>query len=328
MAMTTNQTARVLELLRRFNNGEKVCIEALQKDEMWFEKSEKTIRRDLDVIKEYFPNAFELLRGARGEKSCYKALTNNSIENLLNPETLSLLVQTFSMAQRSNLFEMFHINSDDKNILEKKIHDTNKLYSFKNKPFESKKDDFGIFKALESAIKFQKYINITYIVGNEKKIFEVKPYKIVFMQENFYLACEIDTENLEFGMYRISKILTVEDTKKTYQKNILIESFIDDLQTPFAKYTPNYKSNLIEVVLEVDSSKAFYFKAKNHLKSQKIIETKENGNLLVQFKVTQELEIEQLIKSWLPHIKVVTPLSLKEQLDNELRIYLFAKESI
>jgi predicted DNA-binding transcriptional regulator YafY len=325
--MTTNQTARVLELLRRFNNGEKVCIEALQKDEMWIgddgmPKSERTIKRDFVVLNEYFPNAFELIRGAKGERSCYKALTNNSIENLLNPETLSLLVQTFSMAQRSNLFEMFQINSDDKNILEKKISETNKLYSFKNKPFETKKDDFAIFKALESAIKFQKYINITYTVGNEKKVFEVKPYKIVFMQENFYLACEIETETLEFAMYRISKITTIEDTRKTYQRNPQISDFIDDIQTPFARYSPNYKSKLIEVLLEVDSSKAFFFKAKNHLKSQRILETKENGNVLVQYKVTQEMEVDQLIKSWLPNIRIIAPISLKEKIEGELRAYL------
>ena len=325
--MPTNQTARVLELLRRFNNGEKVCIESLQNEAMWMgddgkPTSERTIKRDFVVLNTYFPNSYELIRGGKGERSCYKALTNNSVENLLSPETLSLLVQTFNMAQRSNLFEMFHINNDDKSILEKKIKDTNQLYSFKNKPFETKKDDFGIFKALESAIKYQKYITITYLVNNEKKVFEVKPYKIVFMQENFYLACEIDTEYLEFAMYRISKISTVENTKKTYQKNPMIIDFIDDMQTPFAKYSHNYKANLIEVILEVNSSKAFYFKSKNHLKSQKILKTNEDGSVIVQYKVTQEMEIEQFIKSWLPYVKVVAPVSLKDKINNELKAYL------
>ena len=45
----TNQTARVLELLKRFNDGKKVCIEALGNEVLWEGKSEKTIRRDLDV---------------------------------------------------------------------------------------------------------------------------------------------------------------------------------------------------------------------------------------------------------------------------------------
>lgn len=39
--MTTNQTARVLELLKRFNNGEKISIEALSNESLWYGKSEK-----------------------------------------------------------------------------------------------------------------------------------------------------------------------------------------------------------------------------------------------------------------------------------------------
>lgn len=72
--MASNQTERVLELIKRFNNGQIVCTEQLQTEYMWEGKSERTIGRDLKVIKEYFPESFELIRGARGEKSCYKAM--------------------------------------------------------------------------------------------------------------------------------------------------------------------------------------------------------------------------------------------------------------
>ena len=51
----TNQTTRVLELLKRFNDGQTVCIDALATQDLWYGKSEKTIRRDLDAIKESFP---------------------------------------------------------------------------------------------------------------------------------------------------------------------------------------------------------------------------------------------------------------------------------
>jgi len=33
--MATNPQARVLELLKKFNNGEKVCIDILKNDPMW-----------------------------------------------------------------------------------------------------------------------------------------------------------------------------------------------------------------------------------------------------------------------------------------------------
>ena len=62
----TNQTTRVLELLKRFNNNQKVCIDTLQQEYLWEAKSEKTIRRDLDVIKSIFPESFELIRGEKG----------------------------------------------------------------------------------------------------------------------------------------------------------------------------------------------------------------------------------------------------------------------
>ena len=56
-----NQTYRVLELIKRFNNNEQVCIESLQYEDMWEGKSEKTIQRDLDIIKKVFPDTFHLV---------------------------------------------------------------------------------------------------------------------------------------------------------------------------------------------------------------------------------------------------------------------------
>jgi len=335
--MKSNQTTRVLELLKRFNNNETVCIDKLREDavadakdyvdNLWLNSdnkpvSEKTIRRDLDVIKEYFPDSFELIRGGKGEKGCYKAITNRAFENFMNPEVLSLMVHTFNLANKSDLFDNFDLDDSDKKILENKIKDTNKLYDFKNKPFETKKDDIVIFKALEYAIKHQKYTQITYEVNGKNELFEVKPYKIVFINENFYIACEIEHEKLEFAMYRISKIKSVEDTSKTFHKNLEIVDFIKDMQTAFSAYRRDYKKYLIDVILEVDSSKAFYFNAKKYLKSQELLEVKENGNLLIKFKVTQDLEIKEIIKKWIPYVKVIEPISLKNEIELEVRKYL------
>jgi predicted DNA-binding transcriptional regulator YafY len=322
---TTNQTVRVLELLKRFNNGEKVSIEALSNEALWYGKSEKTIRRDLDVIKNNFKNGFELVKG--GEKGCYKAITKDTFNNFINAEFMSLMVQMFNLANKSDLFDNFDLNEDDKKILESKIKDAKKYYEFKNKPFENFKSDNVLLKELESKIKHQKYINIQYEINGTINKFEVKPYKIVFINENFYLACEIESEKLEFAMYRLSKIKSIEDTPKTFHKNIEIEDFIKDMQTSFSIYRRDYKKHLITVVLEVDKSKVFYFESKKYLKSQEILEKKDNGNLLIKYKITQEMEIEELIKKWIPFVKVIEPLSLKEKLESDLRSYLNTSES-
>lgn len=311
--MATNPQARVLELLKRFNNGQKVCIEQLQNDPVWEGKSEKTIRRDLDVIKEYFPDSFELIRGENG---CYKAVTKSAFDNFINPEILSLMVQTFNIANKSDLFENFDLDQSDRRVLESKIKETDNLYIFKSKPLETNKQDSVILKKLERVIKHQKYVIIDYYGNN----FEVKPYRIIFMNENFYLGCEIEHE-LQFAVYRISKIKSIKDTSKTFQKNPEISQFIKDMQTPFATYRQNYREHLIEVKLEVTKEKAYFFKAKKHLKSQQET-TLDNGNLLLTYRVTQELEVEELIKRWLPHIKVLEPITLKEKIKSELREYL------
>ena len=315
----TNQTLRVLELLKRFNNGQKVCIETLSYDALWEGKSEKTIRRDLDVIKEVFPESFELIRG---EKGCYKAITKKAFDQFLDERNLSLLIQTFSIAQRSDLFGSLDIDASTKAIIEHKLKETKKLYEFKSKPFESKKDDYSIMKQLEKAINYQKYISIKYIAKNRIEAYEVKPYKIVFMNENFYLACEVEAYNFSFSLYRISKIKEIVNSSKTFHKNREIENFIKYMQTPFARYREGFRKHLIEVVVEVDESKAFFFKSKKFLSSQTILKTKENGNLLISYKVTQDIEVEELIKKWLPYVRVVQPLSLKNKIENELIKYL------
>ena len=333
--MKSNQTARVLELLKRLNiviTGRNLKkLEDAKEDakydyeNLWLNSdnkpvSEKTIRRDLDVIRDYFPDSFELVRG--GEKSTYKAVTKDAFNNFINPEFMSLMIQMFNLASKSDLFDNFELDKNDKLILESKIKDTTKFYEFKNKPFENFKNDSVLLKELENKIKYQKYINIEYEVDGKINKFEVKPYKIVFINENFYLACEIEHEKLEFAMYRLSKIKSVEDTKKTFHKNIEIEDFIKDMQTPFSSYKRDYKKHMIEVVIEVDSSKAFYFKSKKYLKSQNIVKENEDKSLIVSYKITQEKEIDELIKRWIPYVKVISPISLKEKIHKELRDYL------
>lgn len=150
--MATNLQARVLELLKRFNNGNKVSIDDLQYDVMWEGKSEKTIRRDLDVIKEYFPESFELVRGGKGEKGSYKALTNKVFDKFMNKNTIALLVQTFNLVQRSNAFESLDISDDDKRILEAEIKKSNNRYVFITKPYETKQGEVELLESIGKAI--------------------------------------------------------------------------------------------------------------------------------------------------------------------------------
>ncbi len=321
--MATSQTKRVLELIKRFNDGQKVYIEALQNDINWWNDtrqepmSEKSIRRDQDVIKDYFP--FELVRG---EKGCYKAVTKSTMDNFINKETKALLVQTFNIAQRSNLLKSLDINEDDKRILESEIKKSKDCYEFISKPFESKKGDEKLLKDLESAIHNKRYVKITYKTAIGEDIYLLKPYKIVFMNENFYLATENPDERFNFTMLRLAQIKSIELQKEQFRHNPDIKEFIKHLQTPFPLYKPQFRKHLIKVIVQVDKKKAKYFKLKKHLASQEIVKENEDGSLIISFLVTQEREMEEIVKKWIPNMKVIEPLSLKEKIENELKKYL------
>jgi len=319
--MATNPQARVLELLKRFNDGQKVCIETLQCDAMWLGKSEKTIRRDLDVIKEYFPESFELIRGGKGEKGCYKAITKDVFNNFMDKDTIALMVQTFNIAQRSNVLESLDISEEDKRIIDAKIKKSKDCYEFITKPYETKKGDERLLKELEQAISWKRYTTVTYNIGAGSKEYEVKPYKIVFMNENFYVACENTNEDFLFTTFRLGNIEKVSLHTKTFHINPDMQAYVKHMQTPFSTYRPEFRKHLIEVILEVPQEKARFFKAKRHLASQEYIE-KDDGSLELSFQVTQVMEVEELIKKWIPHLKVIEPLALKQKIEDDLKKYL------
>jgi predicted DNA-binding transcriptional regulator YafY len=43
---------------------------------------------------------------------------------------------------------------------------------------------------------------------------------------------------------------------------------------------------------------------------------------VISYRVTQEYEVEELIKKWIPYVKVLEPLSLIDKIENELKEYL------
>jgi predicted DNA-binding transcriptional regulator YafY len=247
--------------------------------------------------------------------------------NLVDNDTLALIIQTFNIAKKNNIFDNLNISEDDKKIIEVKIKKSANCYKFISKPFESKKSDPKLLKEIERAIDGNRFIELIHKEREETKKYKVKPYKILFMQENFYLACENCNESYPFTLFRIINIQSIELQSNTFHKNYNIVDFIEHIQTPRPKYSEDFKNNLVEVVLEVEKTRAKHFKAKKHMPSQKEIETKDDGTLVLSFKVTQELEMEDLIKKWIPFMRVIKPLSLKEKIDNDLKRYLNKNEA-
>ena len=72
--------------------------------------------------------------------------------------------------------------------------------------------------------------------------------------------------------------------------------------------------------IEVDKSIKRFFKQKKFLSSQTIL--KEDDNLFLSYKITNDMEILPLVRKWLPNIKIISPKSTKDKFKNELQSYL------
>jgi len=289
---------RVLEILNRLNKGEELCVSQLAEH---YEVSDRSIQRDFKMILDVFDD-FLIKEG-----ECYKGYKKVLLDELLQGSELMMLsniVNVFDITDTKSL-----ISSETKRLIKNSMD----VYSFKSRPIEQAYNQ-DILKIMEHAIKFNKELEILYhgryIIN---KSVQVQPYKLVFSVDNLYLIVKLPIEN-KIQKLRVSNIETVKLTSKNFYKDREIEHYITSSQTLFA----NDASKDIVVRLHVSKERSKYFVYKKYLSSQKIINKFENGDIEIEYHVNNFNEINNLILTWMPEVKVIEPQELKAILRKKL----------
>lgn len=110
---------------------------------------------------------------------------------------------------------------------------------------------------------------------------------------------------------------------------------IEDLKTLDGDFAPDqtlletlernesnwFSENVLEVTLEIDRSIEDYFLRKKFLPNFEIIEETEK-KLIITTKLSYEAEALSIVKSWIPHIRILSPVALQEKLEAMLRDYI------
>lgn len=65
------------------------------------------------------------------------------------------------------------------------------------------------------------------------------------------------------------------------------------------------------MVIEVDKEWSEYFRKRWILPLQEIKEERDDGSIIVKFFACNDQEIVMCLKPWLPHVRVLKPLSIK-----------------
>ena len=186
------------------------------------------------------------------------------------------------------------------------------IYSFKNTPFEdiNNFESKDIFKRLKTGVELHEYRKIKFM-HDEKEYDNLKCLKLIFMDNNWYVAFVDHDEKLRFG--RVSFIESVNYATKTGFQPSSVEKqmkFLESVQNSMTLFSEPKKIAKIKATKNI----ARYFDdgMKIFLSSQKFLQRDEDGSVIFTLEYTQELEILPFIQKWLPDLIILEPQELKD----------------
>ena len=282
---------RLITILTMLSNDERPNTLSLAEE---FNVSTKTIQTD--IYKRL--QSFAIEKDVLGR---FKFINGFSLDkSMLDNHEMILL----SLAL-SNFSEQEKFSKTTESIIQKLIYPyLLNPYYIKSNTYEALHSDSIILSSLERAIKAKNII----IIKQSENSTRVEPYKIAAYDGFWYLFAK-DTKDNRVKTFTLSNITDVRILEEYHKSDMIeIEKILKGTQSAWYD-----DGNSYEVVIEVYTDIADYFLKRSFLQSQEIIEHKENGSLIVKFEVTHDEDIDNLIKSWLPHIKVISPQSIKRR---------------
>ena len=292
---------RLITIITCLSNNERYNAKEFSEK---FNVSTKTIQND--IYKRLY-NSYPIVKD---ENKKFKFKEGFSLDkSMLDNEEMILLSLSLSCFNESNNF-----SKTTQSILQKMLYPNFfNPYYVKKEQFETIDLKSSIVKDIEDAIRTKTICHIG--CNNTKK--EVELYKIASFDNFWYLFAKDISDN-KIKTFMLSNIKSIKSLNKTHTTNLKdTENILSNIHSAWFD-----DGQTFEVTIEVMPQIAQYFLKRNFLQSQEIIKTLDDGTLIIKFEVTHDEDIDNLIKSWLPHIKVLSPIRFKEQIKKELEQYI------
>lgn len=278
---------RLAGILLKLNQGESLDLQDLADE---FGVSERTIYRDLcrlaGVAERDANGRYRLVPEYRGK---------------LNSRDLE------SFAKLAGVEDLFP-SSSSRFLLA--LLDTLSQSSFlvRGHHYEKLKPHDAQFQQLDEAIRQHSRCILTY--ADKRRT--VEPYRLINSKGIWYLAATEGGLLKSFSLSRISQLLVSDDA---FGPSADTQRQIDEDDDVW------FSEDKTEVLLTVTPQAAYYFKRRKLLPLQSIDKELENGGLIVSSRISDERQILPLIRYWIPHVRILEPGWLREQLLGELRAF-------
>lgn len=186
--------------------------------------------------------------------------------------------------------------------------------------YETIDTDSPLLDKLELLIKENYQANLLF----RDKAYHIEPYKIANFDGIWYLYAK-DIQDNRLKTWPIREIEDIERTQtqqKYDKKDTIIESELEALHSAYF-----VQGEEIRVVIRVYAEAAYLFGARDYVKDQEILEGLDDGSLLVAFTVSTYKDIDDIVKSHIPHIEIVEPLAFREKFTQEIKAYMHRLEA-
>lgn len=287
---------RLAMMLMKLNQGDSLDPKQLSEE---FGVNRRTIQRDLNERFGYLP-----LRKVRGryclETTFLGKFNTRDIERFASLSGVRGLFPSFSDDFLRDIFDV-QLQSA---LLVRGHH------------YEDLAGKEAVFKQLKRAIVGHNHVSFRYSKNERSKSYaDVEPHKLVNHNHKgiWYLAAKDACTIKTFSLTRIGALIV---SASTFSPDPNVE------KTLMAGEGIWMSGEDIEFVLKVSREMAGYFRRRPVLVNQTIVKNLEDGGLIVSTRVGHANEVMPQIRYWIPHIRIISPDHMQEQLEEDLRAYL------
>lgn len=282
---------RLVDILTRLNSGELLNPVDLAEE---YNTSLRTIQRDFGERLIYLP-----LQKVNG---CFKLDT--SYLGCLNFGDIK------QFAMLSGVLGMYP--ALDKHFIRELLDNRASMtYTSKGQFHEDPKRYAKFFDVFKLAI--QEHRQVSFLYKDTPRV--VQPYRLIHHHGCWYLAA---VRKGELRAYRLSRIQmpAVQHEMNRFKPDPLILKQLENEESIW------FGIEKQEVVLTINQVIASHFQQRQLLPEQATVKELANGDLIVSSKITHAMQLLPLVRYWIPHVKIVNPVELQQQLDAELKQYL------
>ncbi len=285
---------RLSMMLVKLNQGEKLDPQSLADE---FGVNLRTIQRDLN------------------ERFAYLPLEKSNGRYHLDPIFLGKLttrdVERFACL--AGVRGLFPSLSDDflRDIFDTKIQSA---LLIKGHNYENLAGKENVFRQLEQAIISRHHISFDYLRDGVIKAYSlISPFKLMNHKGIWYVAA-LDGEKLKTFSFSKIESLRVLDTQ--FSPNTSVEKTLAEDDGIWLGEEKR------EIVLKIDREVASYFKRRKLIANQVIEKELEDGGIIVSAKVGHINQVLPIVRYWIPHIRIISPEGLQDELEQVLRGYV------